>query len=191
MSEKSKILCRLKKECLSCKLCSIGGQNIKGNLSNVFSNMCMKAKIVVLGQNPGYNEVILKTPFVGISGKFFDKAIKDVLGCDRSSFYITNSVHCYTPENRKPTREETKNCQYYVDTEINTIKPNLIITLGGPSLEQITGRKGITKIHGNIVSSIRYNIPVLPLFHPSPLNMNKKGMKECFYNDMKKIKEYL
>lgn len=188
---KEKELNSLKKECLKCTKCSIGGKKVDGKITNVFSNMSTKANIMVVGQNPGHVEVEQGQPFVGPSGKFFDTAIEEVLGVDRTYFYITNTVHCYTASNRRPSRIEIDNCRYYLDAEVNVMKPKLIITLGGPSLEQITGRRGITKLHGQIIPSVRYGVPVLPLFHPSPLNTNKPEIKKYFYEDLEKVKEYL
>jgi len=191
MNEKVKSLLFLKNQCLSCKKCKIGCNYVDGYLSNVFSNMCIKAKIIVIGQNPGHTEIEKKQPFVGPSGYFFDNAIKEVLDLDRSHFYISNIVRCYTQFNRSPTKEEIQNCRYFLDEEIKTINPDLIITLGNPSLLQITGIQGITKVHGKIIKSIRYNKPVLPLFHPSPLNTNKPDVKKMFFDDLIKVKDFL
>ena len=174
----------------SCKLCSIGCQEVAGCNSNVFSNMT-NSKIMVIGQNPGETEVKLGVPFVGMSGKFFDSCIKEVLGIERSALYITNTVKCYTQGNRAPTNEETANCRAFLDKEIEVIKPKIIVTLGNPALKQITGYVGITKWHGQIILSLRYKTPVLPLYHPSPLNTNKPAIREEFKQDLAKLREYL
>lgn len=184
-------LSKLKKECLNCHKCAIGGQDINGQCSNVFSNMCVRAKIMVVGQNPGSEEVKIGKPFVGMSGKFFDKALKEVLGIDRSLLYITNTVHCYTPNNRPPTDEEIMNCRCFLDREIEILKPALIVTLGNPALRQITGSQGIKKYHGKIEVSLRYGVGVLPLYHPSPLNTNRPDVCAEFKTDLKKLAEYL
>jgi DNA polymerase len=181
----------LKKECLNCRKCAIGGQIINGKISNVFSNMCITAKILVIGQNPGSEEVKIGRPFCGMSGKFFDKAIKEVLGIDRSLLYISNTVRCYTPNNRPPTDEEIDNCRFFLDREIEILKPVLIVTLGNPALRQITGSQGIKKYHGKIETSLRYGIGVLPMYHPSPLNTNRPDICTEFKADLKKLAEYL
>jgi len=193
---KAERLMELKSECLACRKCSIGGKKYDGNIGNVFSNMCLKARIMVVGQNPGSVEVEKGVPFIGPSGKFFDKAVKDVLGLDRSSFYISNCVHCFTRGNRTPTNDEIENCQPFLEREIKIVDPILVITLGNPSLFQLTGRNGISKVHGQLIQSLRYKVVVLPLYHPSPLNMNRTGssdstktIKDMFYEDLAKIGE--
>lgn len=182
-------LLNLKKECENCRKCKIGGVKIDGeDLSNVLSNMCLKAKIIVVGQNPGREEIKLRKPFIGMSGNFFDKAIKYVLGLDRSYFYITNTVKCFTPNNRPPTEEETKNCMHFLKREVGIIKPQTIITLGNPALRYFTGKQGITKLHGQFIRSENFDMDIFPLMHPSPLNMNSESNRKMFYEDLEKIK---
>ena len=158
-------------------------------LSNVLSNMNASAKFMVVGQNPGRDEVEKAEPFVGLSGQFFDEAMLSVLGLTRSSFYITNTVKCYTPNNRKPSMEEEANCRYFLDREVDILKPKLIIALGGSALKQLTGLRGVMRHHGSTILSLRYKTYVVPLLHPSPLNMNDPAKREIFYSDLNKLKE--
>lgn len=191
MTEKSKLLNELKEECLNCRKCKIGGQFLGENICNVFSNMCLKSNIMVIGQNPGKNEVEQGKPFVGQSGKFFDKCIQEVLNVSRDKFYISNTVRCLSPDNRGIYNEEMDNCRYFLDKEIEIIKPSIIVTLGASALEQVTGRHGISKLHGKIIPSIRYKVMVLPMYHPSPLNINRKDIRDDFIKDLSVLKDYL
>jgi len=182
---------RLKAECLACRRCAIGGVSMDGNPCNVFSNMNAGAKIVVVGQNPGKNEVLQGEPFVGVSGEFFNQAIGDVLGVGRERFYICNTVRCFTPGNRRPYRLEVDNCRDFLDREMALVQPEVIVTLGGPALKQITGMGGVSKHHGELQVSLRYKCRVLPLLHPSPLNMNTLSKREDFYRDLAVLREFL
>jgi len=181
----------LRQECLNCRRCEIGGRKIEGCLSNVFSNMNPDAKVMVVGQNPGRQEVEEGEPFVGASGKFFDEAVKGVLGLGRSDFYISNIVRCFTPQNRPPSVREVSNCRAFLDREIEIVKPVVMIVLGSPSFKQITGMSGITKHHGRVVFSPRYGVQVMPLFHPSPYNTNNPERRRIFYEDLEKLGEIL
>lgn len=180
----------IQKECLDCRLCEIGGQMIDGNLSNVFSNM-NPSKIMVVGQNPGREEVLKRTPFIGISGKIFDECMEAHAGLKRSDFYICNSVNCYTPENRKPTDLEFQNCSKFLQKQIDFIKPKVVVTLGGVALRVLTGLNGITKFHAQPLYSTRYKVNVFPLLHPSPLNTNRPDKKREFCEGIEKLKAYL
>jgi len=193
----------LKKDCLACRKCVIGGKTLEGvawkwdgesewpPISNVFSSMNVKAEVMIVGQNPGYNEVVEGEPFVGKSGEFFNETIRDVLGMCRDQMYITNAVHCYTPKNRKPRVSEIENCSTFLDAEVEVIRPKVIVALGSIALRQTTGMGKITKREGNIVPSIRYKLPVVPLFHPSPYNMRDEDKRDKFREGMKLVLEIL
>lgn len=182
---------KLREKCLACRHCSIGGEFLEGKPCNVLSNMNTDAGIMVVGQNPGRKEVEQGEPFVGPSGEFFNALIQNELGIDRSKFYITNVVRCYTLQNRAPTTEEMNLCRYYLDAEVNVLHPKLIVTLGRLALNRVTGEKSITRVHGKILNSLRYDVDVLPLFHPSPINTNKPSYKEAFKQDIQMLKDYL
>ncbi|MHC4537230.1 MAG: uracil-DNA glycosylase [Planctomycetota bacterium] len=182
---------QLKRDCLGCRRCPIGGRKIDGKLSNVFSNMKVDAKIMIVGQSPGRDEIDQEMPFIGVSGKFFDKAMQDVLGLDRSDLYITNVAKCFNNENRRPTENEISNCQSFIDAEIALVKPTCIVTLGGLALRQVTGLSGIKKHHGKVQVSLRYGCYVLPMFHPSPFNMNDDDNRKMFYKDLAQLEKYL
>jgi DNA polymerase len=160
-------------------------------LSNVFSNMNCIAEYMVVGQNPGRDETERNEPFVGISGKLFDRFVEEVMGMKRSAFYISNTLRCFTPGNRKPTSEEIGNCQIFLDREVKALQPKLIISLGGPAFEQLTGMRGIMKHHGNPTFSPRYGTYVFPLLHPSPLNTNVPAKRALFVADLLKLKEFI
>lgn len=184
---RAKTIQMLERKCHACHRCDIGGKKIDGHRCNVFSNMCMKSNVVVVGQNPGLQEVMQGKPFVGPSGAFFDKAIVEHAGIERSSFYITNTVKCWTPNNRAPREEEITNCQEFLDAEIEAIQPVLLVALGNPALKRLTGQRGITKHHGEVIISPRYLVKVFPLYHPSPYNTNKGDMRKDLFADLNKM----
>lgn len=181
----------LRSKCLSCRRCSIGGVSVDGHTSNVFSNMNDAVRIMVVGQNPGRMEVEQGEPFVGPSGKFFDDAVESVLGMSRSDFYICNVIRCYTPSNRAPRVREMENCRHFLDAEVELIKPIVMLALGSNAFKQLTGMSGITKHHGKKIFSLRYSVPVVPLFHPSPYNTNNPQRCKMFYKDLELVKQIL
>lgn len=182
----------LRDECVACRKCQIGGVMVDGRfLSNVFSNMNENAKVMVVGQNPGREEVEKGEPFVGQAGRYFDKILAEIVGISRADVYISNAVRCYTPSNRKPFAEEEDNCRDFLDREISAVSPRVVVALGGLAFKQLTGMSGIMKHHGQIITSIRYRVPVMPILHPSPLNMNNSEREMAFLSDLKNLKEFL
>jgi DNA polymerase len=179
-------------KCLECRACSLGCKEIEPqHFSNVFSNMNCDVKVMVIGQNPGHDEVLKGEPFVGASGRFFNAAVEDEIGLTRSCFYISNVLRCFTPGNRKPLESELMACRPILDEEIKLIQPKLILALGSVAFEQLTGMHGIMKHFGEVVISLRYKVPVIPILHPSPYNTNNPVNREKFYQGLRKVKEFL
>lgn len=186
-----KSLERLQNECLLCKKCPIGGKHHHGSISNVFSNMNIDARIMVVGQNPGAEEVERGEPFVGASGRFFDKAVDEVLDLKRDDLYISNVVRCYTPGNRKPSWGEIENCGDFLDREVKMVQPKVMVALGAFAFKQLTGMSGIMKHCGEMVFSPRHGVFVLALLHPSPYNTNDPERREMFYKGLRTLREHL
>jgi DNA polymerase len=204
LSDEGVALGLLKQDCLSCRRCGIGGKRLDGMewlssqeqddpepISNVFSTMNLNCKVMVVGQNPGSEEVVAGLPFVGPSGKVFDQALMDIVGMDRKDVYVTNVVKCYTNQNRKPTQGEIDNCRDFLDLEIKILKPKIVVALGSFALKAMTGMSGIMKHCGDIIVSPRYLIPVVAMIHPSPYNMNSPERNKMFLNAMKRLASYL
>ena len=188
---KLKELNALKSECLECRKCELGGKfSNEGKTCNVFSNMNLKSRIMLVGQSPGYREVIEGIPFVGVSGRNFKKAIEDI-HLNRSDFYITNIVKCSSTEDKPPNASEIDSCSYIFEKEIEIVKPIVILSLGGTALKLLTNQYGIKRLHGIPIYSKKYNIDVFPMFHPSPLNFNNADLRKNFYDDLKNFKRFL
>lgn len=184
---------KLKKKCLKCRKCEIGGQKLEGISTNVFANKLEKAQIMVVGQNPGKQEVYHREPFIGKSGQFFDEEWSKVFAGGRKKLYITNVVKCLTPDNRKPKKDERENCLKFLEREIELVDPVVVITLGNFALKAVTGQSGITKKHGKFMAVKKNDKTrmVYPLLHPSPLNMNKEKNVGTFRKDLKRLERKL
>lgn len=181
----------IKESCLQCRKCSIGGRNIDGKPATVLSNLNLNAKIMVVGQNPGHEEVIKQTPFIGISGKIFDECLTQNTCLKREDLYVCNAVCCFTPDNRKPTELEFINCSEFLKRQIEFIQPLFVVTLGGVALRALTGLNGITKYHAKPQYSQKYKVMVFPLLHPSPLNTNRPEKKKEFCEGLKSLNQYV
>jgi len=109
------------------------------------------AELLFVGEGPGANEDEEGEPFVGRSGSVLDDAL-NAAGVVRGDVRITNCVRCRPPENRDPTSEELGNCRGYLDGEIATVEPTLVVTLGKVPSEHLLDRSvAITSEAGDIV----------------------------------------
>jgi uracil-DNA glycosylase family 4 len=195
----------IKNDCLSCRRCAIGGKCLDGrewtgepnedglieSRANVFSTMNPNADVMIVGQNPGADEVGVGEPFVGVSGKVFEEALGRIVGLTRNDLYITNAIKCYTKENRKPIQSEIENCRTFLDLELELVKPKVVVAIGSLAFKVLTGMTGIMKHCGEAVTSPRYGVKVIAMLHPSPYNMSNPERCEMFELAMEKLAEVL
>lgn len=97
------------------------------------------ADLLFVGEAPGEQEDAEGEPFVGRSGSILDEVLAEY-GLDREMVRITNSVRCRPPENRDPTATERANCRKYLESEIKTVDPEVIVTLGKVPSENLLER---------------------------------------------------
>lgn len=190
MSERVERLKQVKTACFQCTKCKLHKGDQRVSSPHVFGRGNVNAKIMVVGQNPGYNETVQKKPFIGAAGKNFDKFLGEI-GLTRNDIYITNTVKCYTPDNRGPESDEVQACKDFLKYELETIKPQIVVVLGNYALEYFTGHGGMSKCHGRIEHSTEFDVDVFPMYHPSPLNMNKAEIVKLARQDFEKLKVYL
>jgi uracil-DNA glycosylase len=108
----------------------------------------INAKVMLIGQNPGANEDETGRPFVGRSGKFLNQMLAEK-GIKREELFITSIVKHTSPKNRKPLPDEVTACTPYLITQINSIKPKIIVLLGetAKATPRIEGIEYIEAIH--------------------------------------------
>ena len=119
------------KICNKCELCS-------NRTNTVFGVGNESADIMFIGEGPGADEDIQGIPFVGKAGKLMNMAFAGV-GIKREEVYIANIVKCRPPANRNPEKDEAEACIEYLKTQIELIKPKVIVLLGSIALKNMLG----------------------------------------------------
>jgi len=190
MTENEAERIRLEEEINECQLCELGKTRKKA----VVGAGSLSAKIMLIGEAPGYYEDLNGKPFVGKAGKILYELLES-LGRKRAEVYITNILKCRPPGNRNPAAAEIKACTPYLDAQMSIIEPVVIATLGNFSLTYIFAKFGLTpdkigKIHGKVftVSTIAGIKKVVPLYHPAVATYNP-GMKETLKDDFKVLED--
>ena len=174
----------LENSCKNCNKCKLA----KGRNNVVIGCGNKNAKLMFIGEGPGADEDIQGIPFVGKAGKLMNMAFAGV-GINREEVYITNIVKCRPPMNRNPEKDEADACKEYLETQIELIKPKIIVLLGNVALKNILGEEyGITKIRGQWVE--KDGIKYMPTFHPAAL-LRDETKKIAFWKDLKTVKEML
>lgn len=149
-----------------------------------------EAKIVCVGEGPGFNEDKQGEPFVGQAGKLLDKLFP-LAGLERKEVFITNIVHHRPPENRDPLPEEISAYGKYLDKIIEIIKPEVILTLGRFSMAKFLPNVFISAVHGKKYDVLWHgmNLVVVPMYHPaaSLRNGNVLAQEKLDFVNLKNI----
>ena len=153
-----------------------------------------EARIMFVGEAPGEEEDQQGEPFVGRAGQLLTKMIT-AMGLSRSEVYIANILKCRpdmplgSSGNRKPTGEEMDTCLPYLRAQIDVIRPQAMIALGGTAVEGLLGPVGgITKLRGQFLEY--RGIPLMPTFHPSYLLRNASHTeKRKVWEDLMQVME--
>lgn len=144
-----------------CQKCSLS----KTRTNLVFGVGNPEAKLMFVGEAPGYYEDQQGEPFVGAAGQLLDKLLASI-GLARDDVYIANVLKCRPPGNRDPLPEEIETCKPYLFEQIEIIKPKVVATLGNFSTRLILDKAvSISKVHGQKLQGNGYYI--FPIYHPA------------------------
>ena len=149
------------------------------------------AQVMFIGEAPGADEDRLKRPFIGRSGQLLRFNIRKI-GWKEEDVYITNVVKHRPPANRDPFPDEIAENKVYLDQQIETIDPLLIVTLGRFSMGKFFGDEKISHIHGKVfkVSFQGHKRFIYPLYHPAAA-LRSTAMKDQFEKDFLKLPKIL
>ncbi|WP_447977282.1 uracil-DNA glycosylase [Candidatus Nitrospira bockiana] len=168
--------------CQLCKLAKLGRSQVVFGVGNP------SARIMFVGEAPGFHEDKQGEPFVGAAGKLLNQLLESV-GLTRSDIYIANVIKCRPPNNRDPEPDEVEACKPFLLEQIAMIRPTLICTLGRWATETILERKvGITKIRGHVIR--HKDLTVFPLLHPAAA-LHQGNLLDPLREDFVKLKAYL
>lgn len=184
----------VREKCLSCEKCAL----CKTRTNLVFSDGLPNPKLMLIGEAPGYNEDMQGKPFVGKAGQLLDRIFASVGLSRKEHVYICNTIKCRPPENRNPLPEEKEACWEYLKSQLEIIKPRLILLCGNVAVQSILGNVGgITRIRGRWFEPDKaivdvYGAKMMPIFHPSYLLRNdsreKGSPKWLMWQDIQAIK---
>jgi uracil-DNA glycosylase len=154
----------------------------------VFGEGNEEAKLMFVGEGPGYDEDVQGRPFVGRAGQLLTKIIQSI-HLQREEVYITNIIKCRPPQNRNPEPDEIECCHPFLLKQIRTIQPQIICALGTFAAQTLlkTDAK-ISALRGRFYDLA--GMKVLPTYHPAYLLRNPERKREV-WEDMKKVSEWM
>lgn len=145
------------------------------------------AKIMFVGEGPGWHEDQQGKPFVGAAGKFLNELLA-LAGLKREDVFITNVVKCRPPGNRDPMPDEIAACAPYLDRQIAAINPDVVVTLGRFSMSRWFPGERISRIHGQ--PKRLDNRLVVPMYHPAAA-LHQSALRGAIEEDFAKLPKIL
>jgi uracil-DNA glycosylase len=161
-------LAQAEAQCTRCPLYKHATQVVPGEGSP-------RARVMMVGEQPGDKEDIVGKPFVGPAGRMLDRAIAEA-GLDRRKIFVTNAVKHFKFEqrgkrrlNKKPNAYEIDRCRWWQEQELRIIKPELVVALGATAVRSLTGKPlAIAKLRGR-ATPLPDGTPLVATIHPSYL----------------------
>lgn len=168
----------------------------------VFGEGLAAARVMFVGEQPGDSEDLAGRPFVGPAGRLLDEALA-VAGIERKDVYVTNAVKHFKYTQRgkrrihdKPTRYEIQACKPWLDTELEVVKPEIVVLLGATAAQGLLGSSfRVTKARGVALETelARWTFATV---HPAsvlraPDDELRRLAREEFIHDIEVVGDYV
>ena len=185
----AKSLKQLREDARACQDCPLWANATQ----TVFGAGDPHARVMLVGEQPGDEEDRKGLPFVGPAGRLLDRAL-EAAGVDRSHLYVTNAVKHFKWQlrgkrrlHKTPAQREIDACHQWLEREIDTVKPHVIVAMGASAARAVIGKNfKVSLSRGQFVES-----PLAPYvfatFHPSALlRLQDSKEKEAAFEQLVK-----
>ena len=180
---------RLREDARACQDCPLWANATQ----TVFGAGDPHARVMLVGEQPGDEEDKKGLPFVGPAGRLLDRAL-EAAGVDREHLYVTNAVKHFKWQlrgkrrlHKTPAQREVDACRQWLEREIETVKPHVIVALGATAARAVIGKDfKVSVMRGQFIES-----PLAPCvfatFHPSALlRLRDEAEKEAGFEQLVK-----
>jgi DNA polymerase len=189
---------RLREAAAGCKGCDLWSNATQ----TVFGEGSEHAKLMLVGEQPGDHEDVEGKPFVGPAGRLLDTALERA-AIPRGNVYLTNVVKHFKWVRRgkrrlheKPNSQEVRACRPWLDAEVKTVQPRLVVLLGATAAQAVLGPTvRVTKQRGQVVNT-PLGVQGLATVHPSsilraPDDDSRREAMDAFVEDLRVAARYL
>jgi uracil-DNA glycosylase family protein len=184
-------LAQLKAATMACRECPIGElatQSVTGEGK-------LKARLMLVGEQPGDQEDLQGHPFVGPAGKLLARAL-EAAGIPREQTFVSNAVKHFKFElrgkrriHKSPTQREIAACHHWLEDEIALVKPGALVALGASAARSLLGRAVPVTAHRGQWLPRPDGLEVLVTLHPSALlrvdSEEREAAFEAFVTDLR------
>jgi uracil-DNA glycosylase len=189
---------KLRQAAARCRACDLWERGTQ----TVFGEGLPRARVMLVGEQPGDREDLEGRPFVGPAGRILDIALEKA-GIDRQQVYVTNVVKHFKWEPRgkrrihqKPNSVEIAACRPWLDAEIALVRPDVLVCLGATAAQALLGRAfRVSRQRGEFLAA-PFAPKVLATVHPSSLlrapdEDTRRAETARFVADLKKVAKAL
>jgi len=175
----------------------------RGATQTVFGEGLKKARVMLVGEQPGDKEDQAGHPFVGPAGRELDKGLK-AAGIVRDEAYVTNVVKHFKFEERgrrrihqTPKRFEIDACRPWLDEELRVVQPDALVPLGATAAKALLGSSfRVTKQRGQVIEDTGLAPIVVATIHPSAIlrqrtDEERIAEREAFAADLAVVAQVL
>jgi DNA polymerase len=172
-------LAALRSAAATCRGCQL----YRDATQTVFGEGPAKARVVMVGEQPGDREDVAGAPFVGPAGGLLDKVLAEA-GVDREAVYLTNAVKHFSFRldergkrriHQRPRSGQVAACRPWLAAELKTLRPELVVCLGATAATALVGSKfRLTDNRGELMArpdTVTDDLPgdwrLLATVHPS------------------------
>jgi DNA polymerase len=167
--------------CTRCKLA-------QGRTQVVFGSGPVRARLVIIGEAPGFHEDKEGKPFVGEAGQLLTKMLA-AISLRREDVYICNVLKCRPPENRDPAPDEIVACRDWLVSQLALLRPKLLLAMGKFASQVLTGiTQPMGRFRGHVYEY--QSIPVMCTYHPAYL-LRSPEEKVKAWEDLQKVRQFL
>ncbi|MCK4660234.1 MAG: uracil-DNA glycosylase [Phycisphaerae bacterium] len=177
------------KQVKTCTKCALS----QTRTNTVFGQGNPDARLVFVGEAPGFYEDRQGVVFVGRAGELLTRMIV-AMGLTREQVYICNVLKCRPPNNRDPAPNEIAACSPYLFEQLSVIEPEVIVALGAPAAKTLLQTtQSIGRLRGQFhnfhcsgVEGVGPATPLMPTYHPAYLLRNQ-AQKAKVWSDLQAV----
>jgi len=149
-----------------------------------------RAHCMIIGEAPGADEDRSGEPFVGPAGKLLNRMLF-AIGLQREDVFITNILKCRPPNNRDPKLDEVSKCEPFLHSQVDLIKPKLIVALGRIAAHNLLKTdQPLSSLRGSINYFGKAKTPVIVTYHPAYLLRSPREKRKS-WQDLQFIQSLL
>ncbi len=164
----------LRNNIAACTACALH----QSRTQTVFGVGNPEAKLMLIGEAPGFYEDQKGEPFVGRAGQLLNAMLQSI-GLSREEVFIANILKCRPPNNRDPSSEEVAKCTPFLEKQIALVQPKLLLALGRIAAQYLlNSTASLGQLRGKLLSYA--TTPLIVTYHPAYLLRTPRDKRKAF-----------